>query len=93
MLQYDNDKKANKPQIFDIQPADPWEQPKDNDDEPSTSCKRKRMAEDQDPENEYKPEIFMLNDFCFLQVIELLDLDSAINKGWLQNDMYMIRIM
>lgn len=79
MLQYDNDKKANKPQIFDIQPADPWEQPKENDDEPSTSCKRKRMAEDQDPENEYKPEIFMLNDFCFLQVIMLLDLDSVIN--------------
>lgn len=79
MLHYDRDRKANNQQIFDIKPAEPWDQPEESDDESSPNPKRRRIIKDEVPENEQNPEIFMLNDFCFLRVIEYLDRDSVIN--------------
>lgn len=69
MQQHEIDKMKDKQPIFDIQPVVPCDQPGENDDEP----------QEEDPGDEYAPKIFMLNDFCFLQVLDHLSPSSVIN--------------
>lgn len=62
-----NKKVNNQQEKFNIEPVNPWDQLKEND---WVLVKN---------ENEVDPDIFKLDDKCFLQVIKYLDRDSIIN--------------
>lgn len=65
-------KKDGARQRFDIQPADSWQQPREN-----ANTEHNDMDID-----ERIPEIFMLNDDCLLHMFTFLDLDSLVNSAY-----------
>lgn len=68
-LQHEFDREARKQQPFHIQPADTWEQPTENIDQPANQSNDIKQT----------AEIFNLNEDCFLYLFKFLDLDSMVN--------------
>lgn len=69
-LQYEFDRESKKPLPLYIEPADTWQQPSNKSaPEPQTDA----------VPDESEPEIFTLNEDCFLHLYKFLDLDSLVN--------------
>lgn len=71
-LQHEFDREARKQQPFHIEPADTWQQPPEHDFQSPRSLKRHQ-------DDEHEPEMFMLNEDCFLHLFKFLNLDSLVN--------------
>lgn len=69
-LQHEFDREARKQQPFYIQPADSWDQPTENTNQP-----HKHESND----IKQTSEIFNLNEDCLLHLFKFLDLDSMVN--------------
>lgn len=72
-LQHEFDREARKHQPFRIEPADTWQQPHENDN------RLRRRSIPNSPIDEREPEMFKLNEDCFLHLFKFLDLDSLVN--------------
>lgn len=73
-LQFEFDRESRKPLPLYIEPADTWQQPQ-NESDPANQTNSPSIAQS----DETEPEIFALNQDCFLHLFKFLDLDSLVN--------------
>lgn len=75
-LQYEYDRESRKPLPLYIEPADTWQQPK-------AIAVHEKGAENSsaDQASDAEPQIFALNEDCFLHLFKFLDVDSLINTS------------
>lgn len=72
LLQHEFNREARKQQPFFIRPANTWEQPQQQ--QQQQQNQEQNLSNDENP-----PEMFRLNEDCFLHLFKYLDRDSLVN--------------